>query len=72
MFTHLSNLVQVVEDRVISEKHEDSKKARQSMAFPIPNLRRRTSVANLNSRHSNDVRSLYNGTTNRSVCGMVN
>lgn len=66
----ISNPVQVVEDRAKSEKLQGSKKpdAQIALRYPIPNLRRRTSVA-YSKRNSNDVRSLYDGTNGWSVCG---
>ena len=66
----ISNPVQVVEDRAKSEKLQGSKKpdAEVALRYPIPNLRRRTSVAYY-TRNSNDVRSLYNGTSSWSLCG---
>ena len=62
----ISNPVQVVEDRHTSEKLQGSKKpnTKYVLGYPIPNLRRRTSVAH-NTWHSNDVCSLHDGSNNR-------
>ena len=68
----ISNPVQVVEDRLRSEKLQGRKKlnAVAALGCPIPNLRRRTSVATShNTWNSNDVRSLYNGSYNRYLRG---
>ena len=68
----ISSPVQVVEDRLKSEKLQGRKKlnAVVALSYPIPNLRRRTSVATShNTWNSNDVRSLYYGTYNRYLCG---
>lgn len=68
----ISNPVQVVEDRLRSEKLQGRKKLDAfALGYPIPNLRRRTSVA-YNKKHSNDVRSLYNGTSNWSFRSGIN
>lgn len=70
----ISGPMQVVEDRGISEKHTGSKKLKGQLTLgcPIPNLRRRTSVANANTNsHSSNVdRSLYYGTNNWSIRGL--
>lgn len=62
----LSGRVQVVEDSIKTEKLHGSKRAGNKVlpAYPIPNLRRRTSVANHNTWHSNVDRSLYYGNDN--------
>lgn len=77
MFTHLINLsgpTQAVEDRPRSEKRMGSKKlsGQVTLGCPVPDLRRRTSVATYTTWNSNDVRSLYNGTNNRSLRGIDN
>lgn len=66
----ISSPVQVVEDRLQSEKLQGRKKlnAVAALGYPIPNLRRRTSVAHT-TWNSNDVRSLYYGTYNWYLCG---
>lgn len=66
----ISSPVQVVEDRLESEKLQGRKKlnAVVALSYPIPNLRRRTSVAYI-TWNSNDVRSLYYGSNNRYLCG---
>ena len=70
----ISGPVQAVEDRCKSEEHSGSKKLSEnvSLGCPIPDLRRRTSVANHNTCHSNVDRSLYYGSNNRSCCGSYN
>ena len=70
MVLSLSSPVQVVEDRLKSEKLQGRKKlnAVAALGCPIPNLRRRTSVAHF-TWNSNDVRSLYNGSNNRYLRG---
>ena len=64
----ISSPVQVVEDRLESEKLQGRKKLNAVVALscPIPNLRRRTSVAHI-TWNSNDVRSLYYGSNNRNL-----
>ncbi len=66
----ISGPMQAVEDRRKLEKHSGSKKlSGYSLGCPIPNLRRRTSVANHNTWTSNVDSGLYYGTNDRRVHG---
>ncbi len=67
----ISGPMQAVEDRCKPEKHGGSKIPGAVLpGCPIPNLRRRTSVANHNTWHSNVDSGLYNGTNDRRVYGV--
>ena len=66
----ISGPMQAVEDRRKLEKHGGSKKPGVVLpGCPIPNLRRRTSVANHNTWNSNVDSGLYYGTNDRRVHG---
>ena len=68
----ISGPMQAVEDKRKLEKHMGSKKLNtvDVLGCPIPNLRRRTSVAESHTTwHSNVDRSLYYGTNNWNLRG---
>lgn len=65
----ISGPMQAVEDKRKLEKHSGSKKLNEYSALgcPIPDLRRRTSVATHNTWTSNVDSGLYFGTNNRHI-----
>ena len=64
----ISGPMQAVEDKRKLEKHSGSKKLiGTSTSCPIPDLRRRTSVATHNTWISNVDSGLYFGTNNRHI-----
>ena len=65
----ISGPMQAVEDKRQLEKHSGSKKLiGTSMGCPIPDLRRRTSVAKTHTTWNSNVDSgLYYGTNNRCI-----